>query len=89
MFRNTAQEIMARNFRISTNQTTTGNFIHVSDGGTFHFAAAKCNNFGLGLYVENVGYSPVLDITNLSITNCTQAINIEHPGTQRFFEGRL
>ena len=78
----------SESFIFYANSTTTGNFMHVLNGGTLRIDSGECKWFGTGLYVENTGVTaPTLDIQGMGFTDCTQDINIVHPLTQGSFEG--
>ena len=51
-------EILAQSFIFYANSTTTGNFMHVLNGGTLRIDSGECKSFGTGLYVENTGVMP-------------------------------
>ena len=65
----------------------TGYFIHVGDGGTIRTDSLVSKLFNIGLYVENLGSAPTLDISKYHIFGCNHDIDIEHPGTRGTFEG--
>jgi hypothetical protein len=80
-------EIIAHAFSIYAATTTTGNFIHALNGGTIRMTAGRCKNFGTGLFVEDTGTGPTLDIQSISFISCTQDINIAHPSCMGSFSG--
>ena len=80
-------EIIAHAFSVYSSSLTSGNFIHVLNGGTMRASAGRCKNFGTGLYVENTGSAPTLDIQSMSFITCGQDINIQHPACNGAFIG--
>ena len=73
--------IVQSDFMYALNLQSTGYCIHVWDGGTITLNGCECKNFNVGLYVENTGTGPRLDISGLTLTRCSLAIDIEHPVT--------
>ena len=61
--------------------------VHVRDGGSVVILTTNIERWGKGLWVENVGAPPYLEITGLNLQNNVMDMVIDHPGTTGNFTG--
>lgn len=71
---------------VNTN-TTSGNCIHLSNGGGVRAVSCYFKGFSKAIWSENVGSASSVFITGTAFEGNTQNIVIDHPGTSGFFSG--
>ena len=78
--------VVASVFKTSISEPS-GVGMHVRDGATLRMVGCTLRGFQTGLWVENAGAAPTINLYNLGLESNVVDMNIEHPGTRGTFQG--
>lgn len=67
--------------RISNTSLLSTNAIRARNGGMIHITATTVTGFSKGLWSENVGAAPAIYCGIIVMSECTQDLIVDHPGT--------
>lgn len=83
----TGSQIVINGLQVRSGGLTTGACLQVNDGGRLRCLSVNINGFAKGIWSENSGSSPSMQMEAILFENCTDDLLIEHPGTTGSFSG--